>query len=110
MFQLLLLWWLEYSLIHRTSGPFVLIQHHVGCNKEGSSRRMISIIHSLNYRPQEVERSNFWIEVPRIWNRFWLAFVLCFAAIVGMIVLSTPAVPPEWGIPGTSWAVIVPLA
>ncbi|KAG5643831.1 hypothetical protein DXG03_009562 [Asterophora parasitica] len=59
---------------------------------------------------QEVERSNFWIEVPRIWKRFWLAFLLSFTAIVAIIVLSTSAVPPEWQIPGSSWAVILPLA
>ncbi|KAG6919684.1 hypothetical protein DXG01_002627 [Tephrocybe rancida] len=59
---------------------------------------------------KEVERSNFWIEIPRIWKRFWLAFVLCFLAIVGIIILSTGLIPPEWRIPGTSWAVTLPLA
>ncbi|KAF8063422.1 glycosyl transferase family group 2-domain-containing protein [Lyophyllum atratum] len=59
---------------------------------------------------KEVERSNFWIEIPRIWKRFWLAFMICFICIVGIIILSTSAVPPEWRIPGTSWAVIMPLA
>ncbi|KAJ7850100.1 glycosyl transferase family group 2-domain-containing protein [Mycena leptocephala] len=59
---------------------------------------------------KEVERSNFWIEVPRIWNRFRLAFCICFMLIAMMIVLSTPIVTPAWQIPGTSWAVILPLA
>ncbi|KAF8882968.1 glycosyl transferase family group 2-domain-containing protein [Infundibulicybe gibba] len=59
---------------------------------------------------KEVERSNFWIEVPRIFKRFWLAFLLCFLAILTIILLSLPLTPPEWRIPGTSWAVILPLA
>ncbi|RDB21975.1 hypothetical protein Hypma_011029 [Hypsizygus marmoreus] len=59
---------------------------------------------------KEVERSNFWIEVPRIWKRFWFAFVLSFLAVIAMIILATPLVPPEWSIPVGTWAVIVPLA
>ncbi|KAJ6629846.1 glycosyl transferase family group 2-domain-containing protein [Mycena sp. CBHHK59/15] len=59
---------------------------------------------------KEVERSNFWIEVPRIWQRFRLAFCMCFLLIAGMIVLSTSVVTPAWQIPGTSWSVILPLA
>ncbi|KAJ7025944.1 glycosyl transferase family group 2-domain-containing protein [Mycena alexandri] len=59
---------------------------------------------------KEVERSNFWIEVPRIWQRFRLAFCVCFTIIAMMIVFSTPIVTPAWQIPGTSWAVILPLA
>ncbi|KAJ7510955.1 glycosyl transferase family group 2-domain-containing protein [Mycena galericulata] len=59
---------------------------------------------------KEVERSNFWIEVPRIWKRFRVTFCICFLLIAGMIVLSTPVATPAWQIPGTSWAVILPLA
>ena len=59
---------------------------------------------------KEVERSNFFIEGPRILRRFWLSFVLSFAMVIGMIVLATPLVPPGWQIPGTNWAVIFPLA
>jgi hypothetical protein len=59
---------------------------------------------------KEVERSNFWIEVPRIWKRFRLAFCICFALIAMMIILAQPIVTPAWQIPGTSWAVILPLA
>ncbi|KAJ7244336.1 glycosyl transferase family group 2-domain-containing protein [Mycena rebaudengoi] len=58
---------------------------------------------------KEVERSNFWIEVPRIWHRFRTAFCICFILIAGMIVLSTPVVTADWQIPGTSWSVILPL-
>ncbi|KAJ7229659.1 glycosyl transferase family group 2-domain-containing protein [Mycena haematopus] len=59
---------------------------------------------------KEVERSNFWIEVPRIWQRFRLSFCICFAILAMMIVFSQPIVTPAWQIPGTSWAVILPLA
>ncbi|KAG6890188.1 hypothetical protein C0995_010893 [Termitomyces sp. Mi166 len=59
---------------------------------------------------QEVERSNFWIEIPRIWKRFWLAFILSFIAVIAIVILSTGLIPPEWRIPGPSWAVILPLA
>ncbi|KAJ7583871.1 glycosyl transferase family group 2-domain-containing protein [Mycena floridula] len=59
---------------------------------------------------KEVERSNFFIEVPRIWKRFWPIMTLSFICIAAMIVLSLPLVPDAWRIPGESWAVILPLA
>ncbi|KAF9448412.1 hypothetical protein P691DRAFT_759933 [Macrolepiota fuliginosa MF-IS2] len=59
---------------------------------------------------KEVERSNFWIEVPRILKRYWPTFLFCFLLIGGMIVLATPLIPPEWQVTVFSWAVIVPLA
>ncbi|KAJ7758797.1 glycosyl transferase family group 2-domain-containing protein [Mycena maculata] len=59
---------------------------------------------------KEVERSNFWLEVPRIWKRYRIVFCICFVLIAGMIVLSQPIVTADWQIPGTSWAVILPLA
>lgn len=59
---------------------------------------------------KEVERSNFFIEVPRIWKRFWPVMVLSFACIAAIIVLSLPLTPDAWRIPGASWAVILPLA
>ncbi|KII90397.1 hypothetical protein PLICRDRAFT_52136 [Plicaturopsis crispa FD-325 SS-3] len=59
---------------------------------------------------KEVERSNFFIEVPRILKRFWLAFTLSFMAILGMIILTTSLVPPSWQIPGVYWAIILPLS
>lgn len=59
---------------------------------------------------KEVERSNFWIEVPRILKRYGRIYLICVLAIAAIIVLSTTAVPPAWRIPGTSWAVILPLA
>ncbi|KAH9986844.1 glycosyl transferase family group 2-domain-containing protein [Russula vinacea] len=59
---------------------------------------------------KEVERSNFFIEVPRILRRFWLAFIIGFFMFAMMIVLSTNLVPSGWQIPGVDWAVILPLA
>jgi cellulose synthase/poly-beta-1,6-N-acetylglucosamine synthase-like glycosyltransferase len=59
---------------------------------------------------KEVERSNFWVEVPRIWQRFRLALCISFALIAVMIIFSTPVVTPDWQIPGSSWSVILPLA
>ncbi|KIK65212.1 hypothetical protein GYMLUDRAFT_386618 [Collybiopsis luxurians FD-317 M1] len=59
---------------------------------------------------KEVERSNFFIEVPRIWKRYRHIMVLGFIAIATMIVLSLDFVPPSWRIPGTSWAIILPLS
>lgn len=59
---------------------------------------------------KEVEQSNFFIEVPRILKRFWLAFLVSFAAFAAIVVLSLDIVPAGWRIPGDYWAVILPLA
>ncbi|KAJ7723831.1 glycosyl transferase family group 2-domain-containing protein [Mycena maculata] len=59
---------------------------------------------------KEVERSTFWIEVPLIWQRFKLSFIICFAAIIMMIVFTSNAVPFEWQIPGYDWALNIPLS
>ncbi|KAJ7020193.1 glycosyl transferase family group 2-domain-containing protein [Mycena alexandri] len=59
---------------------------------------------------KEVERANFWIEVPRIWKRFKLLYFICFVLIVAMVVLSLPVVMFTWQTPGTSWTVTIPLA
>ncbi|KAF8065367.1 glycosyl transferase family group 2-domain-containing protein [Lyophyllum atratum] len=59
---------------------------------------------------KEVERSTFWIEVPRIWQRFKLSFIICFLCIAMMIVFATEAVPFEYQIPGWNWALIIPLS
>jgi hypothetical protein len=57
---------------------------------------------------KEVEKSNFFVEVPRILKRFWFSFLLSFVSMAAMIVLSTSLVPPEFRI--YSWAVILPFA
>ncbi|OSD04757.1 hypothetical protein PYCCODRAFT_1363192 [Trametes coccinea BRFM310] len=59
---------------------------------------------------KEVERSNFWIEVPKILKRFWLSLVIGFACCFIMIILTTSAIPVGWRIFSWDWAVIFPLA
>jgi hypothetical protein len=59
---------------------------------------------------KEVERSTFWIEVPRIWQRFKLSFIVCFLIIATMVIFTTNVIPFEWQIPGWEWALIIPLA
>jgi uncharacterized integral membrane protein len=48
--------------------------------------------------------------VPRIWQRFKLSFIICFAVIAMMITFTTDVVPFEWQIPGWNWALIIPLS
>ncbi|KAH9062580.1 glycosyl transferase family group 2-domain-containing protein [Lactarius deliciosus] len=59
---------------------------------------------------KEVEKSNFFIEVPRILRRFWLSLVLSFLVIAMMIVFSSSLMPLAYRIPGNAWAVLFPLA
>lgn len=60
---------------------------------------------------KEVERSNFFIEVPRILRRFWLAFVLSFGAFLAIAIMSTELVPVGWRVAGVAdWSIILPLA
>jgi len=74
------------------------------------------LAHLFSYNMQwqatkkEVERSNFFKEGPRILKRFWLSFTVSFAIVFAMIILSTDAVPPGWQIPGSNWAVVMPMA
>ncbi|EMD36208.1 hypothetical protein CERSUDRAFT_115155 [Gelatoporia subvermispora B] len=59
---------------------------------------------------KEVERSNFFKEVPKIFKRFWFSLLVSIIIVAGMIVISTPLVPVEWRIDGSAWAVIFPLS
>ncbi|KAF8452284.1 glycosyl transferase family group 2-domain-containing protein [Boletus edulis BED1] len=60
---------------------------------------------------KEVERSNFFIEVPRILKRFWFAFAVSFACFAALILFSLESVVTlDWLIPRTDWAVIFPVA
>ncbi|RPD65196.1 hypothetical protein L226DRAFT_456355 [Lentinus tigrinus ALCF2SS1-7] len=59
---------------------------------------------------KEVERSNFFKEVPKIFKRFWFPWLLSWIVVAAMVILSTPVVPIEWRIDGSAWAVIFPLA
>lgn len=58
---------------------------------------------------KEVERSDFWMEVPKVLKRFWLSLVISTLCIIAVIVLSTRLVPPEWRIEKSSWSLILPL-
>jgi hypothetical protein len=58
---------------------------------------------------KEVERSNFFIEVSRILKRFWVVFLLCFTALIGMAVLTTDLRPVGWRVPAVGWGVLLPL-
>jgi hypothetical protein len=49
---------------------------------------------------KEVQRSDFFIEVPHILCRFWLAFVISLLMFVIIIVFSTDLVPLGWQILG----------
>ncbi|KAH9960638.1 glycosyl transferase family group 2-domain-containing protein [Russula dissimulans] len=59
---------------------------------------------------KEVERSNFFKEVPKIMKRFWFSVLLSVLILGGMVILATPLVPLGWRVDGSAWAVIVPLA
>ena len=78
------------------------------------SQALLALLFSYNITrgatKKEVERSNFFIEVPLILRRFWLAFIIDFLMFAMIIVFSTDLVPTGWQIPGVDWAVIFPLA
>lgn len=59
---------------------------------------------------KEVERSNFFLEVPKILVRFRVALVVSVLTIAAMIVLALPMFPWDWKIPHDNWAVITPVA
>ncbi|KAJ3715235.1 glycosyl transferase family group 2-domain-containing protein [Lentinula guzmanii] len=59
---------------------------------------------------KEVEKSTFWIEVPRIIKNFKLSIIICLMLIAMMVIFTTSVVPFEWQIPGWNWALIIPLS
>ncbi|KAJ3993811.1 glycosyl transferase family group 2-domain-containing protein [Lentinula boryana] len=59
---------------------------------------------------KEVEKSTFWIEVPRIIKNFKLSIIICLMLIAMMVIFTTDVVPFEWQIPGWNWALIIPLS
>ncbi|KAF8908094.1 glycosyl transferase family group 2-domain-containing protein [Gymnopilus junonius] len=59
---------------------------------------------------KEVERSNFFKEIPKIAKRFWFPMLFSVLIMAGMIIVSTPLVPFEWRVDGSAWAVILPLS
>ncbi|KAF8902849.1 glycosyl transferase family group 2-domain-containing protein [Mucidula mucida] len=59
---------------------------------------------------KEVQRSNFFKEIPKIVKRFWFPLTVSLLLIAAMVILSTGLVPYAWRIDGSAWAVIFPLA
>ena len=59
---------------------------------------------------KEVEKSTFWIEVPRIFRRFWLSLLICTLLVIMMIIFNSNLVPFTWQIQLWNWALILPLA
>lgn len=59
---------------------------------------------------KEVQRSNFFKEIPKIFRRFWFPLLVSVIIIAGMVICSTTLVPLEWRVDGSAWAVIFPLA
>ncbi|RDB26851.1 hypothetical protein Hypma_005327 [Hypsizygus marmoreus] len=60
---------------------------------------------------KEVQRSNFFKEIPKIAKRFWFPMLVSIVIMGGMIVCATSLVPLEWRVDGVGgWAVIFPLA
>ncbi|KAJ7737266.1 hypothetical protein DFH07DRAFT_710304, partial [Mycena maculata] len=53
---------------------------------------------------KELERSTFWIEVPRIWGNFKLLFIICFTGVLTMILFAL--VPFEWRIQANTALII----
>jgi hypothetical protein len=53
---------------------------------------------------KEVERSNFFLEVPKIIVRFRVALIVSVLILAGMIVLAMPFIPSEWAILGYQWS------
>ncbi|CCG82842.1 Putative uncharacterized protein [Taphrina deformans PYCC 5710] len=47
---------------------------------------------------KELDKSNFWIELPKIAKSFKFTYIFLTVAILGMIILSTPIVPAGWQI------------
>ncbi|KAK7469308.1 hypothetical protein VKT23_003792 [Stygiomarasmius scandens] len=58
---------------------------------------------------KEVNRSNFFKEIPQIWKRFWFPLSVSLVIVLGVAVCSTSVVGVEWQVNGSSWGVILPL-
>jgi hypothetical protein len=59
---------------------------------------------------KEVERSNFWKEIPAILKRFRVSLILSTMILAGIIICTTSLLPYQWRVPGSAWSVIFPLA
>ncbi|KJA18241.1 hypothetical protein HYPSUDRAFT_169359 [Hypholoma sublateritium FD-334 SS-4] len=59
---------------------------------------------------KEVERSNFFKEIPKIVKRFWFPMGASILIMAGMIICATSIVPFVWRVDGSAWAVVLPLS
>ncbi|EIW68701.1 hypothetical protein TREMEDRAFT_11927, partial [Tremella mesenterica DSM 1558] len=63
---------------------FALVSHAIGYNMTWSTT------------VKSVEKSNFFLQLPLIWKRFWPQLVFFTIVIVGVIITSTSVVPPGY--------------
>lgn len=59
---------------------------------------------------KDLADSNFFLEVPLIWKRFWKVMLLCWATIAAVIIMQiTSIVPLDWSIQGffTYWPLLL---
>ncbi|PBK61701.1 hypothetical protein ARMSODRAFT_1025432 [Armillaria solidipes] len=59
---------------------------------------------------KEVQRSNFFKEIPKIAKRFWFPLIVSILLLAGIVILNTSLVPLGWRVDGSEWAVIFPLS
>ncbi|KAJ7254691.1 glycosyl transferase family group 2-domain-containing protein [Mycena haematopus] len=71
---------------------------------------LFSVNISWSATVKEVQRSNFFKEIPKIFKRFWFPLITAWSIIAGMIICSTSLVPLEWRVTGSAWGVIFPLS
>ena len=71
---------------------------------------MLSLNITWSATVKEVQRSNFFKEVPKILKKFWFSLTVSWIIIAGIIISSTSLVPIGWRVDGSAWGVIFPLA
>lgn len=49
---------------------------------------------------KDISDSNFFLEVPAIFKRFWRMFLLCVLLLAGVVVLDIEVLPLSWVIEG----------
>ncbi|THV00850.1 hypothetical protein K435DRAFT_776315 [Dendrothele bispora CBS 962.96] len=70
---------------------------------------LVSYNISWSATAKEVNRSNFFKEIPQIWKRFWVPLSISFVIVIGVAICTTNLVGVEWQVNGSSWGVILPL-
>lgn len=71
---------------------------------------MLSLNITWSATVKEVQKSNFFKEVPKILKKFWFSLAVSWVIIAGMVVASTSLVPVSWRVDSSAWGVIFPLA